>query len=99
VRRRSAIAATSSSAAISETTIAAWNPFRRTTGEPPPAAAAGARRRAEPPPAKGVDRRVLEAFAVAWWADKRHRGTHAYTQNVIALGDFNLPNQPRRPRL
>jgi len=64
-----------------------------------PRAAAQARRRVEPPPANGIDRRVLEAFAVAWWADKRHRDTHAYAQDVIALGDFNLPKQVQGDRV
>lgn len=64
-----------------------------------PTASAAARRRTEPPPAKGIDRRVLEAFAVAWWADKRHRSTAAYTQEVIALGDFNLPKQAQGDRV
>jgi endonuclease/exonuclease/phosphatase family metal-dependent hydrolase len=40
-----------------------------------------------------MDRRVLEAFAVAWWADKRYGNRRAYTSKVIALGDFNLPKQ------
>jgi endonuclease/exonuclease/phosphatase family metal-dependent hydrolase len=47
----------------------------------------GAQRR----PAAGIDRRVLEAYAVARWAAAQHRSRHAYTKNVIALGDFNLP--------
>jgi hypothetical protein len=34
---------------------------------------------------------VLEAYAVARWAAAQHRSRHAYTKNVIALGDFNLP--------
>jgi endonuclease/exonuclease/phosphatase family metal-dependent hydrolase len=42
-------------------------------------------------PAAGMDRRVLEAYAVARWASAQHRSRHAYTNNVIALGDFNLP--------
>ena len=36
-------------------------------------------------------RRSLETYAVAWWADKRHRSPHAYVQNIIPMGDFNLP--------
>lgn len=46
---------------------------------------------AERAPAAGIDRRVLEAYAVARWAAAQHRSRHAYTRNVIALGDFNLP--------
>jgi endonuclease/exonuclease/phosphatase family metal-dependent hydrolase len=39
----------------------------------------------------GIDRRCLEAYGVAWWADKRRRDKSAYTPHVVALGDFNLP--------
>jgi endonuclease/exonuclease/phosphatase family metal-dependent hydrolase len=40
---------------------------------------------------EGVDRRCLEAYAVGRWADLRRRNEDAYTPNVLALGDFNLP--------
>ncbi len=43
----------------------------------------------------GMDRRVLEAYAVARWADLRRRSDHAFAKDVVALGDFNLPK--RRP--
>jgi endonuclease/exonuclease/phosphatase family metal-dependent hydrolase len=49
--------------------------------------------------AKGMDRRVLEAYAVAWWAERRHGNRHAYTGNVIALGDFNLPKREAGDRV
>jgi endonuclease/exonuclease/phosphatase family metal-dependent hydrolase len=39
-----------------------------------------------------VDRRALETFAVARWADQRQRSKFAFTRDVIALGDFNMPN-------
>jgi endonuclease/exonuclease/phosphatase family metal-dependent hydrolase len=39
----------------------------------------------------GIDRRCLEAYAVARWAELRHRDDDAYTKEVLALGDFNLP--------
>jgi endonuclease/exonuclease/phosphatase family metal-dependent hydrolase len=58
-----------------------------------PTARAAAERRKEPPPAAGMDRRVLEAYAVARWANTRRRSKYAYTKNVVALGDFNLPIQ------
>jgi endonuclease/exonuclease/phosphatase family protein len=58
-----------------------------------PALMARAVRQTEPPPAKGMDRRLLEAYAVAWWADQRNRDDHAYTREIVALGDFNLPRQ------
>ena len=38
-----------------------------------------------------LDRRTLETFAVAWWADKVHRDKKSYVPEVIPLGDFNLP--------
>jgi endonuclease/exonuclease/phosphatase family metal-dependent hydrolase len=38
-----------------------------------------------------IDRRKLEAYAVGWWADRRHRDKHTYVPNVVPLGDFNLP--------
>jgi endonuclease/exonuclease/phosphatase family metal-dependent hydrolase len=37
------------------------------------------------------DRRALEAYALARWADQRHKAPGAYSQNVLVLGDFNLP--------
>jgi endonuclease/exonuclease/phosphatase family metal-dependent hydrolase len=38
-----------------------------------------------------IDRRCLEAFAVARWADNRRRSKNSYLHDVIAIGDFNLP--------
>src|SRR3954462_1894284 len=38
-----------------------------------------------------LDRRTLETFAVAWWADKTHRDKHSYVGDVVPLGDFTLP--------
>ena len=38
-----------------------------------------------------VDRRALEAYATARWADLRTKDKDAYTTDIIALGDFNLP--------
>jgi endonuclease/exonuclease/phosphatase family metal-dependent hydrolase len=38
-----------------------------------------------------VERRALEAYATARWADLRTRDKDAYTTDIIALGDFNLP--------
>ena len=38
-----------------------------------------------------VTRRVLETYAVAWWADKTHRDAFSYVDDVVPLGDFNLP--------
>lgn len=39
-----------------------------------------------------VKRRALETYAVAWWAARRQRSQHAFTKNIIPLGDFNLPS-------
>ena len=38
-----------------------------------------------------IDRRSLEAAAVAWWTNRRHRNKYAPTKDVLALGDMNLP--------
>jgi endonuclease/exonuclease/phosphatase family metal-dependent hydrolase len=38
-----------------------------------------------------VDRRALETFAVARWAEQRQKSKFAFTRDVIALGDFNMP--------
>jgi endonuclease/exonuclease/phosphatase family metal-dependent hydrolase len=38
-----------------------------------------------------LDRRTLETFAVAWWADSRHRDSRSYLTDIVPLGDFNLP--------
>lgn len=40
---------------------------------------------------ESIERRCLEAYAIGRWADLRRRDRHAYTANVLALGDFNLP--------
>ncbi len=42
--------------------------------------------------AEDIERRSLETYAVAWWADRRRRSKHAFTKDIIPLGDFNLPN-------
>ncbi len=36
---------------------------------------------------------MLETFAVAWWADRKHRDARSYVPEVVPLGDFNLPKQ------
>jgi endonuclease/exonuclease/phosphatase family metal-dependent hydrolase len=41
--------------------------------------------------ATAQNRRSLETYAVARWADLRHRSAFASTQDIIPLGDFNLP--------
>ena len=38
-----------------------------------------------------IDRRCLEAYCVGRWADLRSRSKYSFTQNALALGDFNLP--------
>ncbi|MBV2123205.1 MAG: endonuclease/exonuclease/phosphatase family protein [Candidatus Thiodiazotropha sp. (ex Ctena orbiculata)] len=37
------------------------------------------------------DRRALEAYALARWADQRNRSAGAYSQNILVMGDLNLP--------
>jgi len=40
---------------------------------------------------KSIERRSLEAYCIARWADLRRKSKNCYTPNIIALGDFNLP--------
>ena len=40
---------------------------------------------------KNIQRRAAETRAIAWWCDKRSEDPHAYTRDILALGDFNLP--------
>jgi endonuclease/exonuclease/phosphatase family metal-dependent hydrolase len=49
--------------------------------------------------AADVQRRVLETFAVAWWADKIHRDAFSYVEDVVPLGDFNLPKAQAGDRI
>jgi endonuclease/exonuclease/phosphatase family metal-dependent hydrolase len=38
-----------------------------------------------------LSRRALEAFAIARWADLQHHDPNAYTPDIVAVGDYNLP--------
>jgi exonuclease III len=38
-----------------------------------------------------MERRSLETFAVARWADQRRRSPYSFTKEIVALGDFNMP--------
>jgi endonuclease/exonuclease/phosphatase family metal-dependent hydrolase len=38
-----------------------------------------------------IERRILETYAVAWWANKRRADPNTYVPDTIPLGDFNLP--------
>jgi endonuclease/exonuclease/phosphatase family metal-dependent hydrolase len=40
-----------------------------------------------------VQRRALETFAIAKWADLRRRSPFAFTREIIVLGDFNMPRR------
>jgi endonuclease/exonuclease/phosphatase family metal-dependent hydrolase len=45
-----------------------------------------------------MNRRSLETYAVARWADIRRQSPYAYSRDIVALGDFNLPKaQPGDP--
>jgi endonuclease/exonuclease/phosphatase family metal-dependent hydrolase len=46
-----------------------------------------------------LDRRTLETFAVAWWADRTHRDVNSYVPEVVPLGDFNLPRAAAGDRI
>lgn len=38
-----------------------------------------------------MERRSLEAYAIARWADLKRKSKYSQTTNIIALGDFNMP--------
>lgn len=40
-----------------------------------------------------MERRSLETYAVALWAEKRLKSPFSFTRDVIALGDFNMPKR------
>jgi endonuclease/exonuclease/phosphatase family metal-dependent hydrolase len=44
---------------------------------------------------RSMERRCLEAYAVGRWADLREADKEAYVNNVLALGDFNLPKREK----
>ncbi|MDQ3557057.1 MAG: endonuclease/exonuclease/phosphatase family protein [Gemmatimonadota bacterium] len=46
--------------------------------------------------APSMGRRVLETLAVAQYAARRRKSKHAFTREVIALGDFNMPKREAR---
>jgi endonuclease/exonuclease/phosphatase family metal-dependent hydrolase len=39
----------------------------------------------------GLEKRQLEAYAIARWCDLRRGDRHRFCDDIIALGDFNLP--------
>jgi endonuclease/exonuclease/phosphatase family metal-dependent hydrolase len=41
------------------------------------------------------NRRSLETYAVARWADNRRNSDFAFTHDIIPMGDFNLPKKTR----
>ncbi len=38
-----------------------------------------------------MDRRALETFAVARWADLTRQSAYSYSPHIVVVGDFNLP--------
>lgn len=40
---------------------------------------------------RDMERRILETYAIARYADLRRDDKHAFVPNIIALGDFNIP--------
>lgn len=40
---------------------------------------------------RSMNRRSLETYAVARWADLRRKSKNVYLKDIVALGDFNLP--------
>jgi endonuclease/exonuclease/phosphatase family metal-dependent hydrolase len=46
--------------------------------------------------AKDIQRRALETFAVARWADLRRKSEFSFTREIVALGDFNMPKKDEK---
>ena len=42
---------------------------------------------------ESIERRQLEAYAIGRWCDLRRESKNAFTRNILALGDFNLPER------
>jgi endonuclease/exonuclease/phosphatase family metal-dependent hydrolase len=42
-----------------------------------------------------IGRRALETYAVGRWADLRRKSEFAFTREIIALGDFNMPKRDK----
>ena len=42
---------------------------------------------------KDEDRRALEAYALARWASLKNKGAGAYSENILIMGDLNLPKK------
>ncbi len=40
---------------------------------------------------KDIDRRALEAYAIARYADLQTKSRYSFSKNIITLGDFNIP--------
>ncbi|MFH4967477.1 endonuclease/exonuclease/phosphatase family protein [Gaetbulibacter sp. M240] len=40
---------------------------------------------------RDLERRALEAYAIGRYADLRNKSSNAFSKNIIALGDFNIP--------
>ena len=43
--------------------------------------------------ARDIQRRALETYAVARWADLRRKSKFSFTREIVALGDFNMPKK------
>ncbi len=45
-----------------------------------------------------MERRTLETYAIARWADLERKSKHAFSSDILVMGDFNLPMvQPGDP--
>jgi hypothetical protein len=45
-----------------------------------------------------IERRQLETFAVARWADQREGSKFSFARDITALADFNMPKPRKRTR-
>jgi endonuclease/exonuclease/phosphatase family metal-dependent hydrolase len=47
---------------------------------------------------ESIDRRALETFAVARWANLRQKNPFSFTRELVVMGDFNMPkSEPGDP--
>jgi hypothetical protein len=47
----------------------------------------------DPNDPKDMRRRLAETRAIGWWSEAESRSPHAYTKDIVAVGDFNTPSE------
>lgn len=48
---------------------------------------------------RSENRRALETYALGRWADLNRKSRHAYTRNVIVIGDLNMPKKEKGDKI